>query len=100
MDRRSERRDYRNSNDNCEDRQSRMSTSPAAPVEIVVHREHLPNENQRSRAVPVPLVFCRPGLRSRRPSVLCSVRIGARNANAFGENPGEDRPLDLTCLKR
>ena len=38
MDRRSERRNYRNRDDNCENFQSCKSTSSAAPVEIVVHR--------------------------------------------------------------
>jgi hypothetical protein len=42
MDRRSERRDYRNRDDNCENFQSCKSTSSAASVEIVVHRQHLP----------------------------------------------------------
>src|SRR3979411_2770328 len=42
MDRPSERRDYRNRDDNCENFKSRKSTSSAAPVEIVVHRQHLP----------------------------------------------------------
>ena len=41
-DRRNERRDYRDRNENREDCQSHMSTSAAAPVEIVVHRQHLP----------------------------------------------------------
>src|ERR1700686_1969572 len=42
MDRRSERRDYRNRNDSCEDCQRHMRTPPVAPVEIVVHGQHLP----------------------------------------------------------
>src|ERR1700737_130935 len=41
MDRRSECRDYRNRDDNCENFQSDMGTSSAAPVEIVVHGQHL-----------------------------------------------------------
>jgi hypothetical protein len=45
MDRRSERRDYGNRNDSCEDRQSHMRTPSVAPVEIVVHGQHLPNTN-------------------------------------------------------
>jgi hypothetical protein len=42
VDGRSERRDDRNRRDNCEDFQSDMGTSSAAPVEIVVHGQHLP----------------------------------------------------------
>src|SRR5260370_22235670 len=42
MDGRSERRDYRNRNDSRENRQSHMRTPPVAPVEIVVHGQHLP----------------------------------------------------------
>jgi hypothetical protein len=41
MDRRSERRDYRNRNDGSEYDQSHMRTPPVAPVEIVVHGQHL-----------------------------------------------------------
>src|SRR6266436_9817401 len=42
MDRRSECRDDRNCDDNCECFQSDMGTSSVAPVEIVVHGRHLP----------------------------------------------------------
>jgi hypothetical protein len=38
MDRRGERRDYRNRKNSCKDRQS---APPVAPVEIVVHGQHL-----------------------------------------------------------
>ena len=41
MDRRGERRDYRNRKDSCEDRQSHMRMPSVAPVEIVVHGQHL-----------------------------------------------------------
>ena len=41
MDRRSERRDYRNRKHSCIDRQSHMRTPPVAPVGIVVHGQHL-----------------------------------------------------------
>jgi hypothetical protein len=40
MDRRGERRDYRNRKDGCEDRQSHMRTPSVAPVEIVVHGQN------------------------------------------------------------
>jgi hypothetical protein len=48
MDRRGERRDYRNRKDSCEDRQSHMRVPSVAPVEIVVHGQHLSNLNQRN----------------------------------------------------
>ena len=41
MDRRGERCDYRDRKDSGEDRQTHMRTPPAAPVEIVVHGQHL-----------------------------------------------------------
>ena len=41
MDRRCERRDYRNRKHSCIDRQSHMRTPPVAPVGIVVHGQHL-----------------------------------------------------------
>jgi hypothetical protein len=41
MDRRGERRNYRNRKDSCEDRQSHMRMPSVAPVEIVVHGQHL-----------------------------------------------------------
>src|SRR5260370_14304959 len=40
MDRRGERRYYRNRKDGCEDRQSHMRTPSVAPVEIVVHGQN------------------------------------------------------------
>jgi hypothetical protein len=42
VDGRGECRDDRNCGDNCEDFQSDMGTSSVAPVEIVVHGQHLP----------------------------------------------------------
>ncbi len=41
MDGRGECSDYRNRKDSCEDRQSHMRTPSVAPVEIVVHGQHL-----------------------------------------------------------
>jgi hypothetical protein len=41
MDRRGERRDYCDRQDSCEDRQTHMGTPSVAPVEIVVHGQHL-----------------------------------------------------------
>jgi len=40
MDRRGERRDYRNRKDGCEDRQGHMRAPSVAPVEIVVHGQN------------------------------------------------------------
>jgi hypothetical protein len=54
MDGRSECRNDRNCDDNCEDFQSDMGTSPVAPVEIVVHDNTSRGRNQRSRGKPVP----------------------------------------------
>jgi hypothetical protein len=51
MDRRHERRDDPDRNDGCEDRQSHMRAPLAAPVEIVVHGQHLPNSGLNAAAL-------------------------------------------------
>jgi hypothetical protein len=59
MDRRRERRDDRNRNDNGEDRQNEMRAPLIAPIEIVVHGQHLPRPEAaefRACSVGSPLV--------------------------------------------
>ena len=61
LDRRDERRDDRDRNGNREDRQGHMNGSSAAPVEIVVHGQHLPLVVLAKAAVALKLRYRPPG---------------------------------------
>jgi hypothetical protein len=78
MDRRSERRDDRNRNDSCEDRQSHIRSPSVAPVEIVVHGYTFPNVNQRGCLEPVPLLAPREA-RDPEPATSASIVVEERS---------------------